>query len=82
MNLKLLVPLLVIFVFLAIAQKRNWINLFNKNKPSMGNVLGVFDEMFNPGRHQATIEMQEKKEIKVEVGNTDLNKIHIELKQK
>ena len=82
MNLKLLVPLLVIFVFLAIAQKRNWINLFNKNKPSMGNVLGVFDEMFNPGRHQARIEMQEKKEIKVEVGNTDLNKIHIELKQK
>ncbi len=47
----------------------------------MGNVLGVFDEMFNPSRHQATIQMQEKKELKVEAGNTDLNKIHIELKQ-
>ena len=48
----------------------------------MGNVLGVFDEMFNPGRHQSTIEMQKTKERKVEIGNTDLNKIHIELKQK
>ncbi len=81
MSLKLIAPLFIIFIFLVIAQKRNWINLFNKNKPSMGNVLGVFDEMFNPSRHQATIQMQEKKELKVEAGNTDLNKIHIELKQ-
>jgi hypothetical protein len=81
-SLKLIALLSIISIFLAIAQKRSWINLFNKNKPSMGSVMGVFDEMFNPSRHQAIIQLQEKKELKVEAGNTDLNTIHIELKQK
>lgn len=79
MNSKFLVVVLGIIVFLAFAQKRGWVNLTNKNRPTMGNPLGVFDEIFSPAKHQATIELKELKELKVEIPNTDTNTIHIDL---
>lgn len=77
--------LLVVAIFtltLIVLQKRGWINLFNKEKPSMGNVLGVFDEIFSPSKHQAIIELKDQKERKIETEISDPNKIHIELKSR
>jgi len=78
----LLILLGFFILFLAFAQNKKWINLANKNKPSTGSVLGIFDELFSPSRHQANVQIQEQKELKVEVSNSDPNVIHIEISEK
>lgn len=48
----------------------------------MGNPLGVFDEIFNPTKHQSSVELSEQKELKVQASNADPNRIHIDLSKK
>ena len=80
---KYVVFLLVALVtFLAYAQNKKWINLANKNKPSTGSVLGIFDELFSPSKHQANIILQEQKEKRIDISNSDPNVIEIELPKK
>jgi hypothetical protein len=64
------------------AQKRGWVNFKNKERPSMGNILGTFDELFSPSKHQAQILLEEKKEQRVEVSSSDDNHIHIDLRNR
>ena len=82
MNVKAAALVAFASLLILIAQRRGWINLTNKERPSMGNILGTFDELFSPARHNATIELKEQKERRFEVPNTDSNKIHIELNNK
>ena len=44
---------------LFIAQRRGWIDLSNKAKSSgtVGGVMGMGDEVFNPTRHEAQVEL-------------------------
>jgi hypothetical protein len=50
---------LVIAALIFIAQHFGWIDLSNKNESSgtHGSVMGVGDEVFNPTRHEAQIEL-------------------------
>jgi hypothetical protein len=44
---------------IVIAQRLGWIDLSNKNQNSgpRGGVMGIGDEVFNPTRHEAQIEL-------------------------
>jgi hypothetical protein len=78
----ILILLIALVIFLAYAQNKKWINLANKNKPSTGSVLGIFDELFSPSKHQANIILQEQKELRVDASSSDPNIIEIELPKK
>lgn len=49
----------VAVVAIVIAQRVGWIDLSNKNQNSgpRGGVMGIGDEVFNPTRHEAQIEL-------------------------
>ena len=49
----------VAIVVIVIAQRVGWIDLSNKNQNSgpSGGVMGIGDEVFNPTRHEAQIEL-------------------------
>lgn len=79
MSNKILAFLLTVSAVLFYFQKRGWINLNNQNRPSMGNPLGVFDEIFNSTKHQSTLEIKEQKERKIDFKTDDQNHIHIDL---
>lgn len=76
----LIVTIFLIFV-LSIAQRKNWIDLTNKDRPSMPGTLGIFDEIFSPSRHQAIVQIKEQRELRAEVFNEDSNVIRIELEK-
>jgi hypothetical protein len=78
----ILILLIALVIFLAYAQNKKWINLANKNKPSTGSVLGIFDELFSPSKHQANIILQEQKELRVDASSSNPNIIEIELPKK
>jgi hypothetical protein len=78
----ILILLIALIIFLAYAQNKKWINLANKNKPSTGSVLGIFDELFSPSKHQANIILQEQKELRVDASSSNPNIIEIELPKK
>lgn len=82
MSKYILILLIALVIFLAYAQNKKWINLANKNKPSTGSVLGIFDELFSPSKHQANIILQEQKELRVDALSSDPNIIEIELPKK
>lgn len=82
MSKYVLILLIALVIFLAYAQNKKWINLANKNKPSTGSVLGIFDELFSPSKHQANIILQEQKELRVDASSSDPNIIEIELPKK
>ncbi len=82
MSKYILILLIALVIFLAYAQNKKWINLANKNKPSTGSVLGIFDELFSPSKHQANIILQEQKELRVDASSSDPNIIEIELPKK
>ena len=44
---------------IVVAQRLGWIDLSNKNQNSgpRGGVMGIGDEVFNPTRHEAQIEL-------------------------
>ena len=46
-------------VAIVIAQRVGWIDLSNKNQNSgpRGGVMGIGDEVFNPTRHEAQVEL-------------------------
>lgn len=82
MSKYVLILLIALVIFLAYAQNKKWINLANKNKPSTGSVLGIFDELFSPSKHQANIILQEQKELRVDASSSNPNIIEIELPKK
>lgn len=82
MTLKFVIAVFLVFTFLMVAQNRGWVNFKNKERPSMGNILGTFDELFSPSKHQAQILLEEKKEQRIEVSSSDENHIHIDLRNK
>lgn len=82
MSKYILILLIALVIFLAYAQNKKWINLANKNKPSTGSVLGIFDELFSPSKHQANIILQEQKELRVDASSSNPNIIEIELPKK
>ena len=79
---KYFVLFLAIVIFLSFAQKRGWVNFKNKERPPMGNILGSFDEIFSPSRHQSQQLLKEQKELKVEISSSDDTHIHIDLSKK
>ena len=82
MSKYILILLIALVIFLAYAQNKKWINLANKNKSSTGSVLGIFDELFSPIKHQANIILQEQKELRVDASSSNPNIIEIELPKK
>lgn len=63
--------LLAVLVFIGYAQKRGWIDLLSNKKPSGNQVLGVFDEVFAPARHEAQLIQQERKEAPMRFNDSD-----------
>ena len=82
MTSKFIIAAFFIITFLMFAQNRGWVNFKNKERPSMGNILGTFDELFSPSKHQAQILLEEKRERRVDVRISDDNHIHIDLRNK
>lgn len=44
-------------VLAVIAQRRGWVDFSDRHKGSGGGGLGAVDEVFNPTRHEAQIEL-------------------------
>ena len=82
MTSKILIAAIFLIIFLSIAQRKNWIDLTSKDRPSMQGTIGIFDEIFSPGRHQAIVQIKEKRELRAEVFNEDSNVIHIDLEKR
>ena len=60
MNGWLLIAIVLAIVLACyLASKLGWIDLANKNRtgPAAGSGLGIGDEVFNPTRHEAQIEL-------------------------
>jgi hypothetical protein len=56
-------------VLIALAQRRGWIDLRGRNVGSSGSPFAVFEELFAPQKHAATLIVEAKRETRDQQGS-------------
>ena len=61
--------LVVLIILVALAQRRGWIDLRSRHVGTSGSPFAVFEELFAPQKHAATMILEAKRETRYQQGS-------------